>query len=156
MKELFLWMMLKCVQCDYRLVHLPLIRSSLGSECMSHLCTLWARKIKIEKPHEKLRRQKIQVPSKGSLCWWIYSTGIWHITWITNFVSSQINSWNSVEYCIIAETLKAAEEEGVELTRQHSESAFSNVDVPGDWKVGFILNLCKGKGEALDCGNYVA
>ena len=26
--------------------------------------------------------------------------------------------------------------------------------MPSDWEESFILNLCKGKGEALDGGNY--
>ena len=57
---------------------------------------------------------------------------------------------------IIAEMLKAAGEEGVELVRLLAETVFSSGDIPKDWEESFILNLYKGKGEALDRGNYRA
>ena len=50
---------------------------------------------------------------------------------------------------IIAEMLKAAGEERVVLARKLAEAVF-----PVDWEESFILNLYKGKDEALDCGNY--
>ena len=55
---------------------------------------------------------------------------------------------------IVAEMLKAAGDEGVELTRQLSEAVFSDGNIPADWEESYILNLHKGKGEALDRGNY--
>ena len=50
--------------------------------------------------------------------------------------------------------LKAAGEEGVELVRLLAETVISSGDIPKDWEESFILNLYKGKEEALDRGNY--
>ena len=50
--------------------------------------------------------------------------------------------------------LKAAGEEGVELARQLIEAVLSCSVITSDWKGSFILNLYKGKGEALGRGNY--
>ncbi|XP_035665616.1 uncharacterized protein LOC118408864, partial [Branchiostoma floridae] len=55
---------------------------------------------------------------------------------------------------INAEMLKAAGEEGIELTRQLTEAVFRNGTVPVEWEKSIILSLYKGKGEALDRGNY--
>ena len=55
---------------------------------------------------------------------------------------------------IIAEMLKAAGEEGAELTRQLVEVVFSSGVIPSDWEESFLLNLYKSKGEALERGNY--
>ena len=55
---------------------------------------------------------------------------------------------------VVAEMLKAAGDEGVELIRQLAEAVFSSGDIPEDWEKSFILNLHKGKGDALDRGNY--
>ena len=54
---------------------------------------------------------------------------------------------------IIAEMLKAAGEEGVELVRKPAEAIFSSGMIPVDWEENFILMLHKGEGEALDHGN---
>ena len=50
--------------------------------------------------------------------------------------------------------LKAAGEEGIELTRDLVEEVFSTGVIPKDWEESIILSLYKGKGEALDRGNY--
>ena len=55
---------------------------------------------------------------------------------------------------IIAEMLKASGEEGIELMRQLCEEVFSNGVIPSDWEESTILNLYKGKGDALDRRNY--
>ena len=55
---------------------------------------------------------------------------------------------------IIVQMLKAAGEEGVELTRQLTEAVFSYGVIPGDWKETFIPSLYSCKSEALDSGNY--
>ncbi|RUS90803.1 hypothetical protein EGW08_001422 [Elysia chlorotica] len=55
---------------------------------------------------------------------------------------------------IIAEMLKAAGEEGLEMLRQLAEVVFINGEIPKDWEESYILNLYKGKGDALDRGNY--
>ena len=55
---------------------------------------------------------------------------------------------------ILAQMLKAADEEVVELLRQLTEAVFSSGETSADWEENFSLNLYKGKGEALDHGNY--
>ena len=55
---------------------------------------------------------------------------------------------------IIAEMLEASGEEEVELAMQLDEVVFGSGEIPKDWEENFILNLFKGKGEALDRGNY--
>ena len=55
---------------------------------------------------------------------------------------------------IIAEMMKASGEEGIELMRELCEEVFSNGVIPKDWEESIILNLYKGKGDALERGNY--
>ena len=55
---------------------------------------------------------------------------------------------------ITAEMLAAAGPEGIELIRQLAERVFSGDPIPKDWEESYILNLYKGKGDALDRGNY--
>ena len=55
---------------------------------------------------------------------------------------------------IISEMLKAAGEEVLEELRLLAEMVFSSGEIPNDWEESLILNLYKGKGEALDRGNY--
>ena len=55
---------------------------------------------------------------------------------------------------ITAEMLKASGPEGVELIRQLGELVFGGEPIPKEWEESIILNLYKGKGDALDRGNY--
>ena len=55
---------------------------------------------------------------------------------------------------IIAEMLKATGEKGVDLAKQLAQAVFNSGEIPDDWEVSHILNLFKGKGEALERGNY--
>ena len=55
---------------------------------------------------------------------------------------------------IIAEMLKAAGEVGIELLTELTEVVFCNGVIPMGWQESFILNLYKGKGDALKQGNY--
>ena len=55
---------------------------------------------------------------------------------------------------IIGEMLKAAGEVGIELLTEPTEVVFCNGVIPTDWHESFILNLYKGKGDALERGNY--
>ena len=55
---------------------------------------------------------------------------------------------------VISEMLKAAGEEGLEKLRLLALMVFSSGKIPKDWEESLILNLYKGKGEALDRGNY--
>ena len=55
---------------------------------------------------------------------------------------------------IVAEMLAASGEKGVDLLSRLTECFFSNGVIPADWQESFILNLYKGKGDALERGNY--
>ena len=55
---------------------------------------------------------------------------------------------------IIVEMLKAVGEEGVELMRELAEVVFSSSLIPAEWEESILLSVFKGKGVALDCGNY--
>ena len=55
---------------------------------------------------------------------------------------------------IIAKMLRAAGEVGIELLTELIEVVFCNGVIPTDWQESFILNLYKGKGDALERGNY--
>ena len=55
---------------------------------------------------------------------------------------------------IIAEMLKAAGEEGVEVARELVETVICNGTTPKDWEESYIINLFEGKGEALDRRNF--
>ena len=45
-------------------------------------------------------------------------------------------------------------ERGIELLIELTESVVRNGLIPGEWQESIILNLYKGKGDALDRGNY--
>ena len=55
---------------------------------------------------------------------------------------------------IIAEMLKATGEEGIEKLREIADAVITNGVIPKDWEESYIINLYKGKGEALERGNY--
>jgi hypothetical protein len=51
---------------------------------------------------------------------------------------------------VTAEMLKASGEEGITMLRHLTEKAFSEGVTPRDWEESYIINLYKGKGNALD------
>ena len=55
---------------------------------------------------------------------------------------------------IVAEMLKPVGEAGAEEVRDLVENIISEGCIPTDWQESFIVNLCKGKGDALNRGNY--
>ena len=55
---------------------------------------------------------------------------------------------------ITAEMLKATGPDGVEMLRHLGQHIFNGDAIPSDWEESTILNLYKGKGDALDRGNY--
>ena len=55
---------------------------------------------------------------------------------------------------IVAEMLKASGALGVEMIRDLAISIVKGGQIPSDWEESFIINLYKGKGDALDRGNY--
>merc|ERR1712121_463041 len=55
---------------------------------------------------------------------------------------------------IITEMLKAAGAKGIEFLRELITAVVKFGKIPEDWELSFILNLFKGKGDALNTGNY--
>ncbi len=55
---------------------------------------------------------------------------------------------------VVAEMLKAAGDSGVYVVTQLVNSIISSGNVPQDWNESFVVNCYKGKGDALDRGNY--
>ena len=55
---------------------------------------------------------------------------------------------------VVTEMLKAAGHVGAKLIADLGNSMIRNGDMPADWKGSFIINLYKGKGDALERGNY--
>ena len=50
--------------------------------------------------------------------------------------------------------LKAADAKGIEFLCELITAVVKFSKIPKDWKLSFILNLFKGKGNALNTGNY--
>ena len=50
---------------------------------------------------------------------------------------------------IIIEMLKAAGSKGIVFLREFTKSVVKHGKIPEDWEMSFILNLYKGKGDAL-------
>ena len=55
---------------------------------------------------------------------------------------------------IIPEMLKPVGEAGAEEVLDLVENIISEGCIPTDWQESFIVNLYKGKGDALSRGNY--
>ena len=55
---------------------------------------------------------------------------------------------------IIAEMLKAAGDLCYPMLVDLANAMIYNHEIPSDWENSFIINLYKGKGDALDRGNY--
>ena len=55
---------------------------------------------------------------------------------------------------ITAEMLKATGEEGLEQMRKLFQLVIDGKGIPEDWQQSYIKNLYKGKGDAMDRGNY--
>ena len=55
---------------------------------------------------------------------------------------------------IVAEMLKPVREAGAEEVCDLVENIISEGYIPTDWQESFIVNLYKGKGDALNRGNY--
>ena len=54
---------------------------------------------------------------------------------------------------IIVEMLKVAGSKGIDFLRELIISVVKHGKIPEDWEMSFILNLYKGKGDALNRGN---
>ena len=55
---------------------------------------------------------------------------------------------------ITAEMLKATGDEGIQLMKELCQLVVNGKGIPSDWEESYIKNLYKGKGDALDRGNY--
>ena len=55
---------------------------------------------------------------------------------------------------IVSEMLKPVGEAGAVKVRDLIEDIISEACIPTDWQESFIVNLYKGKGDALNRGNY--
>ena len=56
---------------------------------------------------------------------------------------------------IVVEMIKAAGDTGATMIRDLATAIIRDGKVPTDWEESFIVCLYKGKGDALDRGNYV-
>ena len=55
---------------------------------------------------------------------------------------------------IVVEMLRAAGDMGASMIRDLAAAIIRDGKVPSDWEQSFIVCLCKGKGDALERGNY--
>lgn len=55
---------------------------------------------------------------------------------------------------VVAKTLKAAGESGINLVTVLVNAIISSGKIPGEWDESYIINFYKDKGEALERGNY--
>ena len=55
---------------------------------------------------------------------------------------------------IVPEMLKAAGSKGIDFLHELIKSVVKHGKIPEDWEMSFILNIYKGKGDALNRGNY--
>jgi hypothetical protein len=55
---------------------------------------------------------------------------------------------------VVSEWLKAAGEAGVEWVTDVCNAVMNEGRMPDDWKKSLIVNVYKGKGDALECGSY--
>ena len=63
-------------------------------------------------------------------------------------------AYNTATSGIVAEMLKPVGEAGAEEVCDLVENIISEGYIPTDWHESFIINLYKGKGNALNRGNY--
>src|SRR2546425_3695487 len=55
---------------------------------------------------------------------------------------------------VAADMLRAAGEPGVKYVTDICNEVVSSGVVPADWKRSWMVNVCKGKGNALECRSY--
>ena len=73
---------------------------------------------------------------------------------ITKAISKMASGKAAGPSGIVAEMLKPAGEAGAMEVRDLIEDIISEGCIPTDWQESFIVNLYKGKGDALNRGNY--
>ena len=55
---------------------------------------------------------------------------------------------------VTSEMLKAADEPGVLWITDLCNAIIKEGKIPDDWRKSFMINIYKGKGDALNCGSY--
>ena len=55
---------------------------------------------------------------------------------------------------ILAEMLKASSDEGIQLMKELCQLFVNGKGIASEWEESYIKNIYKGKGDALDRGNY--
>ena len=73
---------------------------------------------------------------------------------ITKAISKMASGKAAGPSGIVAETLKPVGEAGAVEVRDLIEDIISEGCIPTDWQESYIVNLYKGKGDALNRGNY--
>ena len=73
---------------------------------------------------------------------------------ITKAISKMASGRAAGQSGIVAEMLKPVGEAGTVEVRDLIEDIISGGCIPTDWQESFIVNLYKGKGDALNRGNY--
>ena len=74
---------------------------------------------------------------------------------ITKAISKMASGKAAGPSGIVAEMLKPVGEAGAVEVRDLIEDIISEGYIPTDWQESFIVNLYKGKGDALNRGNYM-
>ena len=73
---------------------------------------------------------------------------------ITKAITKMASGKAAGPSCIVAEMLKPVGEAGAEEVRDLVKNIISEGCIPTDWQESFIVNLYKGKEDALNRGNY--
>ena len=55
---------------------------------------------------------------------------------------------------VVADMLKAAGDEGTRWMTELCNAVVRNGEIPKDWSRSWLVNIYKGKGDALACGSY--
>ena len=55
---------------------------------------------------------------------------------------------------VVAEMLRASGDVGVQWVTDLCNNIVQEGEIPSDWRKSWIVNVYKGKGDALECGSY--
>ena len=74
--------------------------------------------------------------------------------WVEEAIRKMKNGKAAGMSGIVAEMVKASEDTGIELITSLANQIIKDCVIPQDWQSSVIVNCFKGKGDALDGGNY--
>ena len=77
-----------------------------------------------------------------------------HIGFFREIISKMKSGKATGPSGIVVEMIKAAGDTGATMIRDLATTIIRDGKVPTDWEESFIVCLYKGKGDALDRGNY--